>query len=132
MEETLKEKGVTPAIDPPELMALKNQATTYYHNWKEYQISAQAIIKRLEKNDEFRRKLATDVPNKFRSPRTQRTIMSHARACALELDKYDLGERVVKERDQLTMEADENDQLRQVVASLGEIAKTQFQLLQGN
>ena len=37
----------------------------------------------------------------------------------------------MKERTQLTHEVDENEQLRQVVASLGEIAKAQFQLLQG-
>lgn len=37
----------------------------------------------------------------------------------------------MKERSQLSHEVDENEQLRQVVSSLGEIAKAQFQLLQG-
>jgi hypothetical protein len=173
MEEALKAKGLDAEPGPPELQALRNQAAFYHHSWKEYQATAQAVIKKLEKNgivsllfishkhyllltvliaDEFRRKLATEVPNKFKSPRTQKTIIAHARACALELDKYpyvykienrettnetmtkrryDLGENVMKERTQLTHEVDENGQLRQAVASLSEIAKAQFQLLQG-
>eukprot|EP00026_Physarum_polycephalum_P002447 Phypoly_transcript_02453.p1 GENE.Phypoly_transcript_02453~~Phypoly_transcript_02453.p1 ORF type:complete len:837 (+),score=158.90 Phypoly_transcript_02453:78-2588(+) len=129
MEEALKQKGQDFEPGPPELQALRNQAAFYHHSWKECQANAHAVIKKLEKNDEFRRKLATEVPNKFKSPRTQKTIIAHARACALELDKYDLGENVMKERTQLTHEVDENEQLRGVVASLGEIAKAQFQIL---
>lgn len=106
MEESLKTKGVDTEPGPAELQALRNQAAFYHHAWKECQSNSQVVIKKLEKNgmllslllfcflllivivDEFRRKIATEVPNKFKSPRTQRTIISHARACALELDKY--------------------------------------------
>jgi hypothetical protein len=55
MEYTMKMNGMqlgTPG-DPPELVTLRNQASTYFHNYKEYQIMALNIIKKLEKNGMF-------------------------------------------------------------------------------